>query len=149
MIVCHFTKQVKIIQAISCININKYYKGIKVDGATYNVHVNKEGITYSANGSILTGLNLSITPLLDKEQSIEKVLNYVQAKEYRWQSEYWSNNIKERTGKANATYYPQPELVIRAINNKQGDIILKEQTNYLVYKILSNSFTRLCTANIC
>jgi Zn-dependent metalloprotease len=93
----------------------QYYKNIKVDGGTYTVHTNKDGITYAANGNLDKGIDINVVPALTANQVIDIALNYVNAKEYMWQSEFWEKNLKERTGKIDTTYYPIPQLVIRGI----------------------------------
>lgn len=95
----------------------QYYKNIIIDGETFTVHTNKAGITYAANGNILTGINLEIVPVLSANEAIDFALKSINSKEYRWQSDFWEKEIKERTGKPDSTYFPVPELVIKEIKN--------------------------------
>lgn len=89
----------------------QYYKNVKIDGATFNVHVNNKGTTYSANGSIISGLNMSVKPSLNSNQVIAIV----------------SINKPSPSLKS--------ELVIRGINASNNNSISKELSFYLVYKI--------------
>jgi len=113
----------------------QYYKNIKVDGATYNVHTNKNGITYAANGKILTGIDINVVPSLDDKQAIDLTLKYVNAKEYRWQSDYWEKNLQERTGNSDTTFYPIPQLVIREIKNNNTKSFAQDRQYFLVYRL--------------
>ena len=96
----------------------QYYKNVKIEGGEYIVHTNNKGITYAANGEILTGLDINVVPVLSDKQAIDLVLKFVNAKEYMWQSEFWIRDLKERTGKPDTTYYPIPQLVIREIKKR-------------------------------
>lgn len=113
----------------------QYYKNIQISGGTYNVHTNKKGVTYAANGKILIGIDINVVPVLNENQVIEKALNYVNAKEYMWQSDFWEKDLRERTGKSDTTYFPIPQLVIREIKNK--NIISNTNNNqyYLVFQL--------------
>lgn len=98
-------------------HFQQYYKNIPIDGESVTVHTQKNGITYAANGNILTGINLDIIPVLSPPQAIDFALKKINSQEYRWQSEFWKNEIKERTAKPDASYFPIPELVIKEIKN--------------------------------
>lgn len=95
----------------------QYYKNIKIDGESFTVHTNKSGITYAANGNILTGIDLNIVPILIASEAINFALKSINSQEYRWQSDFWEKEIKERTGKPDSTYFPVPELVIKEVKN--------------------------------
>lgn len=113
----------------------QYYKDIKVDGGAYQVHTNKNSITYAANGKILTDIDINVVPVLNDKQAIDITLKFVNANEYMWQSEFWEKDLKERTGNSDTTYFPIPQLVIREIkdNIKETNTIVKQY--YLVYRL--------------
>lgn len=113
----------------------QYYRNIKIDGGTYNVHTDKNGITYAANGKILTGIAINIVPVLSTKQAIDLTLKYINAKEYMWQSKLWEKDLKERTGKSDTTYYPIPQLVIREIKHKNVKSNAQDKNYFLVYRL--------------
>lgn len=113
----------------------QYYKNIKVEGATYIVHANKSGATYAANGNMLTGIDVSTAPAISSKQAIDLALKSINAKEYMWQSKVWESDLKRRTGKADTSFYPKPELVIRQIKNQHVQTSILAKQFYLVYKM--------------
>lgn len=113
----------------------QYYKNIKVYGGTYNVHTNRNGITYVANGKILTGIDINVVTVLDDKQAIDQTLKYVDAKEYMWQSEFWEKELKERTRKPDTTFFPVPQLVIREIKNKNIQSKIQNKQYILAYML--------------
>lgn len=113
----------------------QYYKNIKIDGGTYNVHTNKDGMTYAANGKIFTGIDINIVPVLSAYQAIDLTLKFINAKEYMWQSEFWEKNLKERTRNPDTTFYPIPQLVIREIKNNLIKSNAQDKQYYLVYRL--------------
>jgi len=54
---------------------DQYYKGVKVDGAGYNLHY-KNGRMYFANGNYVRVANLSATPSVSLKQAIEAFLRF-------------------------------------------------------------------------
>lgn len=54
---------------------NQYYKGLKVEGAGYNLHF-KDGQMYFANGNYVRVEGLNVTPSVDKEKAITSFLNF-------------------------------------------------------------------------
>ena len=113
----------------------QYYKNVKIEGGEYIVHTNNKGITYAANGEILTGLDINVVPVLSDKQAIDLVLKFVNAKEYMWQSEFWIRDLKERTGKPDTTYYPIPQLVIREIKKRSLNTKAQDKKCYLAYRL--------------
>jgi bacillolysin len=113
----------------------QYYKNIIVSGGTYNVHSNKKGITFAANGKILTEIYINVLPILNEKQIIDKTLKYVNAKEYMWQSDFWEKDLKVRTGKADTTFFPTPQLVIREIKNKNIKFNMRNSKYFLAFQL--------------
>jgi len=114
---------------------HQYYKNIKIDGATYYVHTNENGITYAANGELLTGIDLNVVPRLSDKQAIDLALKYTNATEYMWQSDFWEEDLKVRTGKPDTTYFPFPKLVIREIKSNNIKTVATENQCFLVYQL--------------
>jgi Zn-dependent metalloprotease len=113
----------------------QYYKNIRVDDGTYNVHADKDGVIYAANGKLDTGIDINIVPVLSDKQAIDIALKFVNAKEYMWESDFWERNLKERTGKNDTTYYPTPELVIRGKKDNSINANNKDQNYVLAYRV--------------
>ncbi len=89
----------------------QYYRGIKISGGGYRLHVNKEGITYSAHGKLLTGLREDVSPIFSESSALQIALSHVNAPPYLWEDPEEEKRLKERTGDSNATHYPKGELV--------------------------------------
>jgi bacillolysin len=94
-------------------NYQQFYKSIPIDGESINVHTNKNGETYAATGRILKGLSIETSPKLTPQEAIDSALKFVNAKEYMWQNSFFENELKQKTSKADTTYYPHPLLVIK------------------------------------
>ena len=100
----------------------QYCNGIKIDGCEFIVHVNNKGKVYCANGRMVSGLNKSVVPSINKNQAIDFAKKYFNSKQFMWESPYWENWLKQKTKDNNATYFPKPELVFYKIpNSKQWD----------------------------
>jgi Zn-dependent metalloprotease len=101
----------------------QYYKGIKVENAEYMLH-GKNGVIKTMNGDFQIANIPSVIPALSEEQALSDALNYVNAKEYKWEDSASEKYIKLITGNPNATYYPKGELVIERDYLKGGKNLL-------------------------
>lgn len=101
----------------------QYYKGIKVENAEYMVH-GKNGDIETMNGDFQMVNMASVIPALPEQQALTDALNYVNAKEYKWQDSASENFIKQMNNDPNATYYPKGELVIERDYLKGGKNLL-------------------------
>lgn len=89
----------------------QYYKGVKVEDAEYLIH-GKNGVVQTINGDF-KNVNLnSISPSVNEKQAIDKALNFVHAKKYKWEDSDLEKLIKLQTNNSNATYFPKGEIVI-------------------------------------
>ncbi len=61
----------------------QYYKGIKVDFATYNVHY-KNGKPHAINGDFKRITTLKTNPSVSENQSLNIALNHIDANQYAW-----------------------------------------------------------------
>lgn len=113
----------------------QYYKNIKVEGGIYVIHTNENGKTYAANGKLFTGIDINTAPSINSTQAIEFALAYVSAKKYKWQSDYWEKNLKERTGNPDTSYYPSPRLSIKEFKINNDKSHSKGHHYILVYQI--------------
>lgn len=100
----------------------QYYAGVQVDGATFTLHSKKDGRIYAANGNIFPKINLSTIPAFDSEKAVRFALDYVNATEYMWQSEFWQKALKQRTKNSDTSYYPIPKLVIKTVAKQKLDL---------------------------
>jgi bacillolysin len=90
---------------------NQFYQGVRVEHASYTTHA-KGGTIESISGDFEKITNLSTTPSLSPSAALSRALAFVGAKQYMWQDLGEETGLKQETGKASATYYPQGELVI-------------------------------------
>lgn len=90
----------------------QYFKGIKVDGGDYIVHENQEGKASSANGMIVTELNISTTPLIKESKALQVIKNNVDFSLGSWHNTAEEDRIKELNNDPNATNFPEGELII-------------------------------------
>ncbi len=90
---------------------NQYYNGVKVEGAEYIVH-EKDGLIEKANGIIIPGINIGVTPLFTEEQALNTALEYVDAQIYLWQSPEAEALLKQQKKDGKASWYPKGELVL-------------------------------------
>jgi Zn-dependent metalloprotease len=97
----------------------QYYKGIKVENAEYIVH-GRNGIIKTINGDFQIVNIASVSPNLSEQQALKKALEYVNAKEYKWQDSSMEKFIREKTNNPNATYDPKGVLVIEKDYLKGG-----------------------------
>ncbi len=88
----------------------QFYKGIKVEGATYTVHA-KGGLVKSLSGTFVDVVNVNVSPSLSATSAFANALAHVKATVYAWE------------GKVNKGYpgyqKPQGELVIVSDDEKR------------------------------
>lgn len=89
----------------------QYYKGIPVDGAVYLVH-EKNGKAVKANGKLVRSLDKNTIPSISPEEAIQKALLYMNASKYMWEDTEAEKMLKKIKADINATYYPDPKLVM-------------------------------------
>lgn len=87
------------------------YQGIPVQHSVYKIH-SKNGKIVSFNGALYNNINVTTTPVVSKENSIELATQYVAATQYKWEIPSEEKFFQWRQNDPKATYYPQPELVI-------------------------------------
>ncbi|MCH8331939.1 MAG: M4 family metallopeptidase, partial [Bacteroidetes bacterium] len=95
---------------------SQYYKGLRVEGATYIVH-SKEGRAFSTNGHIVTGLDLDVRPVLTPSEALALSLAHVGADVYMWEDPDSEEMLRFETGNADATYSPEAKLIITRTND--------------------------------
>ncbi|MDX9774158.1 MAG: M4 family metallopeptidase [Bacteroidales bacterium] len=113
-------------QGMEHIVFQQYYKGIKVENATYRVHL-ENGKIRMANGRFIKINDLEVMPKLQDKAAVQIALDKTGASKYAWESEGMEKMLKEETGNETATYYPEAELVIWHP--------YRDNTTFLAYKI--------------
>jgi hypothetical protein len=107
------------------------YKNFKVEGCQFIIH-SRNSKSYLANGNICKNLNVNINATISPSIAIAYAMSHVNATTYMWQDSLEENNLKQRTNNVNATYYPNPELLI----TMNGVDLPVNSSNYkLAYKI--------------
>ena len=96
---------------------DQYFKGLRVVYGEYIVHQQGDGFVRTANGRLITGLNLMNNPSLSESQALAGALRFMNAKKYLWQDEAMEKDLKAREKNEKATYYPKGELVYAPGNN--------------------------------
>ncbi|WP_139925309.1 M4 family metallopeptidase [Hymenobacter sp. DG01] len=89
----------------------QYYKGIKVEHASYTVHARQGNVT-SISGQFERLAALNITPSLNASAALQRALAFVGAKKYMWEDAREEAGLKATENNPAATYKPQGELVI-------------------------------------
>ncbi len=98
----------------------QYYKGVKVEHATYTAH-SRGGQLASLSGDFEKIGALSVTPTLSADAALNRALAVVGAKKYMWQDAQEEAGLKQQTANAAATYRPQGELVLVRDNCQSAD----------------------------
>lgn len=98
----------------------QYYKGVKVEHATYTAH-SRGGQLASLSGDFEKIGALSVTPTLSADAALNRALAVVGAKKYMWQDAQEEAGLKQQTANAAATYRPQGELVLVRDNRQSAD----------------------------
>ena len=89
----------------------QYYKGIRVEHATYTVHA-RGGAVESISGDYEKLAGLSTTPTLGVAAALDRALGHVGATKYMWQDAAAEAGLKAELRDPAATYRPRGELVI-------------------------------------
>jgi bacillolysin len=112
--------------------------GVPVEYSEYRLHT-KEGKVLSANGEFYQDLNVSTNPVITSDVAINLAKAHIGAEVYRWENPEEDKFLKARTHDPNATYQPQPELVIVAKNGdyKTGEFRLSWKMDIYAVQPLS------------
>ncbi|MDJ0364820.1 M4 family metallopeptidase [Hymenobacter sp. H14-R3] len=90
---------------------DQYYKGVKVEHATYTAHA-RGGQIESLSGDFEKVGELSVTPALSADAALARALAAVGAKKYMWQDAREEAGLKTLAQDADASYKPTGELVL-------------------------------------
>jgi Zn-dependent metalloprotease len=89
----------------------QFFRSIPVEGAEYIIHT-RNGVAISANGRLVKGINVDVTPAFPKTQAFQTAMQYINAKHYLWEDKETEKLLKIARKDSTATFYPNPELVI-------------------------------------
>ncbi|SHI36783.1 Por secretion system C-terminal sorting domain-containing protein [Hymenobacter daecheongensis DSM 21074] len=89
----------------------QYFKGIKVEHATYSLHA-RAGKVETMTGKIEHIRGLSVTPTVNAASALQSALRFVGASKYMWQDAREEAGLKQQEKDPGATYLPKGELVI-------------------------------------
>ncbi|RZL08865.1 MAG: hypothetical protein EOO62_14680, partial [Hymenobacter sp.] len=110
---------------------NQYYKGVKVEHATYTAHA-RGGQIESLSGDFEKVGELSVTPALSADAALGRAMAAVGAKKYMWQDAREEAGLKARTQDTDASYKPEGELVLvrdARQNAETGPLVLAWKFN--------------------
>ncbi len=105
---------------------DQYYKGVKVEHATYTVHA-RGGAVESLSGDYEKITKLNVAPSLSAEAALSRALAAVGAQKYMWQDAAEEAGLKSSENNDAATYLPKGELVIvrdGRLNAETGPLVL-------------------------
>ncbi len=85
------------------------YKGIPIIGAEYILH-ERNGAVWHANGQLVHGLQMNVTPALGEHAALQAALRQIGAEAYMWQDQANEAFLQRERGDASATFYPKGEL---------------------------------------
>jgi bacillolysin len=96
---------------------NQYYKGIEVlNGVFVESFARNEENVYLANGKLIEGLNVDVSPSIKEADALENAMKHLGAAEFAWQNMRMETELKGEVG-ADATYLPKGKLVLTPLKS--------------------------------
>lgn len=89
----------------------QYYQQIPVEGTTLIVH-QKNGKVVSVNGDFIQETKASANPVLNETQALQKALDKINAKRYKWENKAHEAQLKQAFNDPNFSFFPKGELVV-------------------------------------
>ena len=106
----------------------QYYKGIELAEVQYILHV-KDGKVLHANGKLIHGLEMNVTPSLSENEALQFALANINAESYMWENKKNESHFKKEQNDRSVTMYPKGKLLLSAKN-----FDLKKENFHLVYR---------------
>ena len=106
----------------------QYYKGIELAEVQYILHV-KDGKVLHANGKLIHGLEMNVTPRLSENEALQFALANINAESYMWENKKNESHFKKEQNDRSVTMYPKGKLLLSAKN-----FDLKKENFHLVYR---------------
>jgi Zn-dependent metalloprotease len=104
-------KQEKINDGVEFHRYVQTFQNLPVANAEYVVHIRGNRVTAFNGFAIDAPPDLSATPKLSEAAALKMAMKHIDAKQYKWESEFWENDIKQQTKNPKATYRPKGELL--------------------------------------
>lgn len=92
-----------------------YYHNVPVEHSGYRIHSKDEQIV-SMNGTLFNSFEVPVAPAVSAQTAIHLATAHVGAEVYQWEIPSQESFIKLESGDPQATFYPQPQLVIISKN---------------------------------
>ncbi|MCH7722215.1 MAG: M4 family metallopeptidase [Bacteroidetes bacterium] len=106
----------------------QYYKGIELADVQFILH-EKNGLVFHANGMLIHGLDLEVTPSLSESDALQYALSNINAEAYMWENKKNEAYIKREQNDPDATMFPRGVLMLSAKNFDFG-----KDNFHLVYR---------------
>ncbi len=106
----------------------QYYKGIELAEVQFILH-EKNGLVFHANGNLIHGLDLDVTPSLSEGGALQYALSNINAEAYMWENKKNEAYIKREQNDPDATMFPKGVLMLSA-----KDFALRKENFHLVYR---------------
>ena len=104
------------------ITFQQYYKGLIVEYFSIIVH-EKDGVVQSANGEILSNIEIDIKPLLLESDAFEIAIGSFKTNLWAWEDKDWEN--EKTSDRENPTWKPKGELMIIKIGKASPVLVYK------------------------
>jgi len=120
----------------------QYYKGVRVEHATYTAH-SRGGQIETLSGDFEKVSAVSVTPTLSTEAALASAMRFVGAKKYMWQDAAEEAGLKARDNDPAATYKPAGELVLVRDARKDpenGPLVLAWKFNVYAQQPVSRAY---------
>ncbi|OGU57758.1 MAG: hypothetical protein A2455_08985 [Ignavibacteria bacterium RIFOXYC2_FULL_35_16] len=106
----------------------QFYKGIELAEVQYILH-EKNGQVIHANGKLIHGLEMDVTPTLTENEALQYALANINAESYMWENKKNEAHLKKELNDPSATMFPKGQLMLSAKN-----FDLKKENFHLVYR---------------
>jgi bacillolysin len=119
---------------------SQYFKGIKVDRASYVVYSKNGIVQYMSGNFYKTNANTPSVPVISEGQALSKALTFINAEKYKWQLLSCETGLKKFTKRPDTTYYPQGHLVYMEnmqSHNRDGKLHLAYSFDIYAHKPMS------------
>ncbi len=112
------------------------YKGLDVEGAGCIEHFDRNGSLASVNVKLATQLSLDVRPDISAESIMTYLIDHLGSEvELAWEDSTSEAKIQQRFNDPNASYYPQPELLLAIDNYRDVHEEIPGSRYTLAYKI--------------
>jgi Zn-dependent metalloprotease len=120
----------------------QFYKGVRVEHATYTAH-SRGGQIETLSGDFEKVGAVSVTPSLSADAALASAMRFVGAKKYMWQDAREEAGLKARDNDPTATYKPAGELVLVRDARKDpenGPLVLAWKFNVYAQQPVSRAY---------